>query len=92
MSRALSLLDFLAASVLTLAAVVLFANSKGCWFSRESCGMWEPIVAIYALAIAVPLLVAGIFHRRRKNMAAGLAYVPVASLIVVFVGQAHRWW
>jgi hypothetical protein len=78
--------------VLAAAAAVLFANSQFCWFSRESCGMWEPIVAVYVLAIALPLIVAGLLHRRRKPLAAGLAYVPAALVVVILVGQSRGWW
>jgi hypothetical protein len=92
MGRTLSLLDFIAASALTLLAVLLFANSQLCWFNRESCGMVEPIVAVYALALAIPLTLAGLFHRRGKNYAAAASYVPAALVVVATLGQARDWW
>jgi hypothetical protein len=78
--------------LLLLGAAILFGNSQYCWFNRTSCGMWEPLLAVYTLAIACPLLLAGIFRRMQMSTAAAVAYIPAIIVIVVLVGQAWNWW
>ena len=92
MVRALSVVELAVGALLALGAAALFANAQFCWFYRAACGMWEPIFAVYALAIAIPVLVAGLLHRSRRNIAAAIAYVPAAFVVVVLVGQAQQWW
>jgi hypothetical protein len=90
--RALFLLESVVAGLLALVAAVLFANWRWCYFSHESCGMVEPIVAAYALGIAIPLAVAAWFHSKRWVISGALALIPVAAIVVLLFGQAQSWW
>ncbi|MEP7044393.1 MAG: hypothetical protein ABI843_15115 [Dokdonella sp.] len=72
--------------------VLLFADAKFCWYGGKGCGMWEPVFAIYMLPIAISLLLAGLLHRYRKNVAAAIAFIPAALVVLILVGQAQLWW
>jgi hypothetical protein len=90
--RALSVLEGALAALLALAAAVLLANSHWCFFNHESCGMIEPILAAYALALAIPLALAAWFHSKRWTISGALALLPVAAIVVLLLGQALSWW
>ena len=90
--RALSAIELLIGSLLALGAVVMFANAHFCFFNQGACGMVEPILAVYGLALAVPLVIAGRLHSKRKVVSGTLALVPVAAVVVVLIGQAKLWW
>jgi hypothetical protein len=92
MSRTLPVVESFVGCLLLLAAVVLLANSRLCFFNHASCGMVEPPEALLALALSVPLLVAAWFHRKGKWVASGVAYLPAVALVVFLCGQACRWW
>ncbi|WP_386066320.1 hypothetical protein ACFJIW_17505 [Tahibacter sp. UC22_41] len=75
-----------------LAAGVLFASSYFCFFNVRACGMIEPILAAYLLAVAVPLMLAGWFRGRRWRLACAIAYLLAACPVVAAVGQHWHWW
>ena len=92
MSRALPALEVLVGCLLLLAALVLLANARFCFFNHASCGMVEPLEVVIAFALSVPLLVAAWFHRKGKWVAGGVAYLPLVALVVFLYGQASQWW
>ena len=90
--RVLSVAELFIGALLTLGTLVLFANAHFCWFGGRGCGMWEPVIAIYMLPIAIPVFLAGIFHRKQMPIAALVAYLPIVFVVIVLVGQAQLWW
>jgi hypothetical protein len=90
--RALCVLESVVAGLLALSAGILFANSRWCYSNHESCGVVEPIVAVYALGLAIPLAFAAWFHSRRWVMSGALALLPVAAIVVLLFGEAQSWW
>ena len=92
MLRFLSVLEFLSAALLCAGAAILFANAKFCWFNHTSCGMVEPLIAVFAVLVAVPMGAAGALHWRRKRLAGFVALVPSVAIVVFLFGQARLWW
>lgn len=92
MLRSLAALEIASAALLMAGAAVVFANARFCWFDQMSCGMVEPLVAFFAVLIAVPIGVAGALHWRRKALAGLLALVPAVAVAVFLIGQARQWW
>ena len=84
--------EFTIGCVLAIFAVVLIANTYFCFFNRASCGMLEPILGMYALALALPLLLAACLHRSGRNVLGNLAYLPAIAVAVILLGQALLWW
>jgi hypothetical protein len=90
--RALSILEFLLAGLLALLAAIYFANSYWCFFDQATCGMVEPVVALYAAVLAIPFALAGWLHRKRRLIPGLLALVPAVAIVAVLFGQAQSWW
>ena len=92
MVRLISTIEIIIGSALVLCASVLYANSRYCWFGKPACGMWESLFAFFALAIAFPALIAGAVHRQQTALAATLAYLQIALVALLLIGQANGWW
>ncbi|QGW63744.1 hypothetical protein GOY17_01720 [Lysobacter soli] len=85
-------IEFAIGGTLAALAIVLFANARLCFFNQSSCGMVEPIAGMYALALALPLLIAGWLHRSGWSFPGNLAYLPLIAAALFLYGQAHSWW
>jgi hypothetical protein len=90
--RALCVFESVVTGLLVMVAGVLFANSHWCYFNHESCGMAEPILAVYALGLAIPLALAAWLHSRRRVVSGALALILVAAIIVLLIGEVQSWW
>jgi hypothetical protein len=92
MSRIFSTAELLINCLLALGALGLLANSRFCFFNQASCGMVEPLLAVFALALSVPLFFAGFLRRKGQVAAGNLAYIPALVLLFFLYGQARSWW
>ena len=85
-------LEVATGGTLAALAIVMFVNAHFCFVNQASCGMVEPIVGMYALALALPLLLAGWLHQSGRSTLGNLVYLPVIGIAFLLYGQAQSWW
>jgi hypothetical protein len=90
--RVLSILESVVAVLLVVAAAAFVANSQWCYFNHASCGMVEPIVAAYAIALAIPFALAAWLHSKRRAISGTVALLPALAIVLALIGQAQSWW